>query len=195
MTMRQSIADCHVMSSIDNDAELGQPVAAWQDIAMDAGFGSRLAFAMAHRRLNQKELAEKAGMSAPAVSRHLERTKPPTRDSVEKYCEALDVSYEWLTHGRAQMEREQATEVAAAPMAPRVGTPHGLAVLELVLSDYVWPSGVTITVIDTIIAEARESAETDAGRVRPMSAWRAFLNEMLQLHARRTNPLRKVRHV
>ncbi len=143
---------------------------------------------MVHRGYSsgdQRLLGKRAGLSESAVSRHLKFVDPPRRDSVEAYATALNVSVEWLTHGRGSMEPE-----AAAGSASRIAL-QGHAALEALLEDYDWPSGTGVAAMDAAVAEARADAETEIGRVRPASVWRAFLAEATRKHIRKSSPFRK----
>lgn len=115
------------------------------------------------------DLARESGLTEGAVSRHLERTKTPRLDSVERYCKALGVGMQWLAYGR---------EEASVPPQPKVETMLGSAALERVLAVYEWPD-VDIAIVDAVVADARTEAFA-SGQDRPESAWRLRVTQLLR---------------
>ena len=57
--------------------------------------GERLKQALSERGMMQKDLAEKAGVTAPTVSRWIGESRGAFA-SLKAVCEALDVSADWL---------------------------------------------------------------------------------------------------
>lgn len=64
----------------------------------------RLAYARTRRKLTQVELAEKAGMQQPAVSKLL-RGKMQKTTAIARLAAALEVPAEWLEHGKGDEPR------------------------------------------------------------------------------------------
>lgn len=172
--MPPSIAECHDLSTGNELASVPHPVAKWQPMGM-VTFGERLTWAMDQRHWRQSALAEKSGITPGAVSRHLKQTRPPSSESVKKYVNALGVSTDWLAYGRGEAYSVAASTPAESSRGPLLG----LAALEAVLETFSWPPGTDMDTIDSVCEDARVEAATPRGSVRPVSAWRVYLERRL----------------
>jgi transcriptional regulator with XRE-family HTH domain len=164
--MDQSIHTCENLSNVKSEQALATGLAICQDGAVKernaSTFGQRLKTAMARKNWNARTLAEKAGLSESAVSRHLKSADPPKPDSIEKYRLALDVSDQWLAYNRGNMV--ESTSLV------------GEAALESVLDSYAWPD-VDVAILDRITELARAEARAE-GASRPPSIWIVRLTQL-----------------
>ena len=58
------------------------------------------------RDISQKELAEKIGITAGAISQYESSATEPTIKNLSKIAIELDVSFEWLATGRGELDIE-----------------------------------------------------------------------------------------
>lgn len=59
-------------------------------------FGERLVLALDIRGMQQKELAEKSGLTEVTISRYISGSREPKAVNIIKICKALCVSSDWL---------------------------------------------------------------------------------------------------
>lgn len=170
--MPQVLPNVTTCQSAIVSADLPGAATIWQPNDMGDTFGARLRHAMDLKRWNQKTLAAHVRLTEPAVSRHLGKVVAPrTRETIESYCAALGVNAEWLAKGTGEMK------AGAAPAESCGAPPVGRDALEQTLSDYPWPLDLDVSAMDAICAETREEASTPAGALRPMSVWRAAIEQ------------------
>jgi transcriptional regulator with XRE-family HTH domain len=111
---------------------------------------------MERRRWEQKDLAREAQLTPGAVSRHLDRERPPSLVSVQKYEKALGVSL---------LEPRE-------PTVTRVDT-RDLHPVEAVLEEQGWAAAAGLTLAQAeVVVTALESLRTAVRSPMPRSVWR-----------------------
>jgi len=138
---------------------------------------------MKAKRWDSKRLAEHAHLSESAVSRHRKNPDPPSVESVKKYAQALEVSFDWLVSGEG-LPKSLSNSGLEASSVPSLGR----AALELVLRNYDWPAEMSVEEMDRIAAVARAEADAPANAGRPESIWRARLGQLASGRGQRRTP-------
>lgn len=87
---------------------------------MTTTLGTRLRAARLEAGLSQAALSERTGIVQQAISRYESGTSTPSVDTLVRLADALSVSLDWLTGGRAGERERIADELqAAAPIYMR----------------------------------------------------------------------------
>ena len=59
-------------------------------------FHEKLQIALSHRDMNQKQLAERMGVTEVSISRWMHGTRIPKVSDLKKLCKVMNVSADWL---------------------------------------------------------------------------------------------------
>jgi len=154
----------------------------WQDDGM--GLGTRLREAREARGLTREALREIIGSAGGAITRWERGYRAPTADYVSRLARALGVTERWLVTGEGSRE---------ATAGQALDVPVGLAALESVLYTCQWPD-LPIHDVDAIVARCRADADTPEGRLRPASAWKLLVAQLVRdAQALKATATRRVR--
>ncbi len=58
--------------------------------------GEKIRFALSMKRMKQKELAKKVGITEVSMSRYILDERIPNAIAIKRICRALDISVEWM---------------------------------------------------------------------------------------------------
>ncbi|MDR2326426.1 MAG: helix-turn-helix domain-containing protein [Acidovorax sp.] len=94
---------------------------------MDTALAQRIIKARSDLGWSQADLAEVSGIAAAQISRYEQGRNSPRPPVIAKLAKALNVSFDWLTHG--------AGGINAAPEEQSKATPKGWELVELELPE------------------------------------------------------------
>lgn len=119
-------------------------------------FPERLLIAIHRRKITQRELAERIGVSPKVISKYVRGRSTPTLDTLYKIADALDVSVDWLLGRTNEPAEFHATEIEDE-FKPQV------KILYRALKDGSKPSTKTLMMLAEAIIREREEAEKEQG--------------------------------